>query len=100
MTAPPGQWPASEPCGEQITAERDPDLSTKNGQKRYLMCKLGVTRAQAHLLMAAYERDLERPVVTADKTYRPSFLDWLMRQAPGGRPIRAVRKHEWKVTSS
>lgn len=64
---------------------------------RYLVAELGVSRPQAHALIRAYERDLERPAVTADESYQPSFLTWLMQQVPGGRKP-TVRK--WRVGES
>jgi hypothetical protein len=100
MRHPPGTAPDSTLSGEQITADGDLDLSTKNGQRRYLCDRLGVSQREARLLLAAYEADLERPLATAGQSYRPGFLRWLMEQAPGGRPARAVRKHDWRLTSA
>ena len=90
----------AEPPGEQITGERDTDLSTKSGQERYLVRELGLTYPQAKHLIAAYERDLADAVRIGNDTGRSdfAFIDWLMRQAPGGRR-RSIRKHEWRVSS-
>lgn len=89
---------ATELCGEQITAESDTDLSTRNGQFRYLMRELGVSRAEAHALIRAFVRDMERPLVTSAASYSRDFLSWLMSQTPGGRKP-SIRKHEWRVSS-
>jgi len=95
MTAPPGNARhSSEPRVEQISAEREPDLSTKTKQMRYLVAELGVSRPQAHALIRAFERDQERPLVTSGETYRASFIDWLMRQAPSPRKP-TIRK--WRI---
>lgn len=91
---------ATELCGEQITAARDTDLSTTNGQKTFLVHELGVSRAEAARLIKAYRADLERPLVTAGRTHSLSFLAWLMSQAPGPGRQRSVLKREWRVSSS
>lgn len=103
MTAPPGIARRTEPPGERITGERETDLSTRSGQERYLVHSLGLTYPQAKELLRAYERDMERPLATVHQDYKPSFLDWLMRQAPGGRR-RTVRKFQvgeagWRTRS-
>lgn len=61
MTAPPGL--AADPLlfGEHITGTRH-DLSTRNGQLRYLVAELGVERRQAQALIRAYELDRRDPL--------------------------------------
>ncbi|MFS3128675.1 hypothetical protein ACLM5J_09745 [Nocardioides sp. Bht2] len=49
-------------------------------------------------MYVAYQRDQERPAVTAGATYRLSFLAWLMEQAPVKRN-REVLKHGWRVAN-
>lgn len=56
MPSPPACIATLAPFGERITAA-DPDLSTTNGQKRYLMTELGLTRQQASALLRAYALD-------------------------------------------
>lgn len=56
MTSPPGHAPTTQPFGELITGT-EPDLSTRNGQLRYLVDELGVTRRQAQALIRAYALD-------------------------------------------
>jgi len=99
MTAPPGLAPYTEPRVEQISAERVTDLSTRTQQMRFLVAELGITRSQAHRLLKAYEADLRDEAEVeriGNDTGRSDldFLDWLMRQSPGGRrpPVR-----KWKV---
>jgi len=97
MTAPPGR-PAyiALPCGEQITAESDSDLSTKNGQLRYLMRGLGVTRPQAHALIRAYvldQRDREARKVSAEL-----FSTWTNRRGDLIL-VRGKAQRPWAVTS-
>lgn len=88
----------TEPRVEQVSAESDTELSTRTQQMRYLVRELGVSRAEAHALIRAFVRDMERPLVTSAASYSRDFLSWLMRQAPGGRRV-AIRKHEWRVSS-
>lgn len=85
--SPPGRTATSEPRVEQISAERVTDLSTRTQQMRYLVQELGVTRPQAHALLKAYEKDLTDVVRIGNDTQRSddAFIDWLMRQVPGGR---------------
>ena len=81
---PPGLAPTTStvPRVEQISAE-GVDLSTRTKQMRFLVAELGVTRRQAHSLIVAYERDQNAPLPkSAQKTYRLSFLAWLMEQRP------------------
>lgn len=62
---PPGLSATTELCGEHITADGTTDLTTRNGQLRYLMCRvcgLGVSRPEAHRLVVAYERDRRNPL--------------------------------------
>lgn len=94
--SPPGLAAITEPPGEQITGEREADLSTKSGQERYLVHELGVTYPQAKALLKAYAADLADADRLGNDTGRSDadFLDWLMRQSPGERP-RAIRK--WRV---
>ena len=94
MTAPPGITPTTETAAghdRQVTAT---EVTLKREAIRFLRAELGITGAQANRLYGAYLRDLERPVVTAARSYRASFIDWLMRQAPGGRR-QDVRK--WRI---
>lgn len=84
---------ATEPCGEHITAERETDLTTTNGQKRFLMEECGLTRSQAARTLVAWKRDQERPVVTAAETYTTDFLTWLMKAPSDRKPT--VRK--WRI---
>lgn len=97
---PPGHMATTEPRVEQISAVSDTDLTTRTQQMRYLVQTCGVTRRQAHALIKAYEADMERPLVTARRTYRAHFIDWLMRQAPGPGLQRGVLKHEWRTASA
>ncbi len=63
--SPPALAPTTELCGEHITADGATDLSTRNGQLRYLMCPscgLGVSRAEAHRLIVAFEADQRDPL--------------------------------------
>ena len=93
MTAPPGLAPSTTLSGERITAGTAPDLSTRNGQRRYLCGELGIDQRQARLLIAAYERDQAAPLpASAQKSYRLGFLDWLMRRAPGPGRQRPVAR--------
>jgi hypothetical protein len=70
---------------------------------RFLVAELGITRPQAHRLIRAYELDM-RDAANIERIGNDTgrsdsdFLDWLMRQAPGGRR-RAVTKREWRVAS-
>lgn len=66
----------------------------------FLRTELGITGAQAHALFVAYERDVADARRIGNDTERSDleFIDWLMRQAPGGRRV-AIRKHEWRVSS-
>lgn len=110
MTAPPGLAPTTEPRVEQISAERDTDLSTRTQQMRFLVAELGITRPQAHRLIKAYEADLRDEANAArigNDTGRSdlAFIDWVMRQAPGqrSRPVRKWRVGEgggWAVRSA
>lgn len=86
--------------GEQITAVRDADLTTRNGQRRYLCRELGISQPEARLLIRAYEQDVADAIRIGNDTRRSDadFLDWLMRQAPTGRR-RAIKRHDWRVTS-
>lgn len=95
MSAPPGAL-ATELSGEHITEDRDADLSTRNGQRRYLCAELGVSQREARILIAAYERDVADAHRIGNDTARSdaSFIDWLMRQAPSQR-ARSVRR--WKI---
>lgn len=85
--------------GERITEERDYDLSTRNGQRRYLCEGLGISQQQARLLLKAYAADVADAVRVGNDTHRSDadFLSWLMSQAPGGRP-RSVRR--WRLGES
>ena len=93
----------TEPRVEHISAESDTALSTRTQQMRFLVAELGITRQQAHRLIKAYEADL-RDAANADRLGNDTgrsdadFLDWLLRQAPGGRK-RSVCKRDWRVTS-
>lgn len=97
--SPPGLAPTTEPSAG-YSRDRVTDLSTKEGRKRYLMQELGVTGCQAKRLLAAYAADLADADRLGNDTGRSdeAFLDWLMRQAPGGRK-RSVCKREWRVAS-
>lgn len=83
-----------------IRQEGDTAPSSKREALRWLRAELGITGAQAHALYAAYERDLADALRIGNDTGRSdfAFIDWLMRQAPGGRQ-RSVKKHEWRVSS-
>lgn len=85
MTAPPGHEPTTEPRVEQISAERDTDLSTRTKQMRHLVQTCGVTRPQAHALIKAYEADLAdaRRIGNTGRRSDLDFLAWLMTVKPG-----------------
>lgn len=85
--------------------------TSKREALRYLRDGLGITGAQANALFRAYQLDLleaERArehkvadvVRIGNDTGRSdfAFVDWLMRQVPGGRKTTTI-KHEWRVTS-
>lgn len=74
MTAPPGTAPTTQPFGELITGTRL-DLSTRNGQLRYLVDELGVTRRQAQALIRAYV--LDQRDADARQYVREEFGRWL-----------------------
>lgn len=97
---PPGHTATTETAAGHDRQVIDTAITTKREAIRYLRAELGVTGAQANRLYGAYVADQERPVVTAGRTYRSSFIDWLMRQAPGGRRPRATPKRGWRVTSA
>lgn len=96
-TAPPGTTLTTEPRVEQISAEREPDLSTRTGQMRYLVAELGITRPQAADLLRAYvldQRDRD-----ARRFVREEFGSWLHRRGD----IIVVRSKPhmpWRVASS
>lgn len=96
MSAPPGLIARTELSGEHITEGRAADLSTRNGQRRYLCAELGVGQREARLLIAAYERDVADAQRIGNDAARSdaSFLDWLMRQAP---TERRRAKRNWQV---
>ena len=94
MTSPPGIARTSEPLPGTQAGEGNRPLTSKREAFRHLRTSLGITGAQAHALYVAYARDAERPLVTAGRDYRPSFIDWLMRQAPNPRKT-TVRK--WRI---
>lgn len=85
MTAPPGLAPLPTLSGERITAGSD--LTTRNGQRRFLCAELGVDQRQARLLIVAYERDIADAVRIGNDTARSDgdFIGWLMSQGPGPR---------------
>ncbi len=56
MTSPPGLVASSKPFGELITGTGF-DLSTRNGQLRYIVHELRVDRRQAQALIRAFEAD-------------------------------------------
>lgn len=88
-----------EPRVEHISAVSDTDLTTRTQQMRYLVAELGITRPQAHALLRAYAADQSDAARIGNDTGRSDldFLDWLLRQAPGGR-VRSVKKREWRVS--
>lgn len=85
MPAPPGYMPTMETAAGHDRQVGDTAPTSKREAIRFLRAELKVTGAQANRLYEAYRRDQERPVATAAKSYRSSFIDWLMRQAPGAR---------------
>ena len=103
--SPPGLTATTERPGVHITGERVTDLSTKSGRERYLVDSLGLTYPQAKRLLAAYAADLADADRLGNDTGRSDadFLDWLLRQAPGGRkqPTRKWRVGEagWRTRS-
>lgn len=104
MTSPPGIARVAEPSAG-YSRDRIPDLSTKQGQKRYLMDGLGVSGPQAKALVKAYERDVADARRVGNDTDRSdaSFIDWLMRQSPSQR-TRQCRKYRlgesgWRTRS-
>lgn len=98
MTAPPGIAPTTETAAGHDRQVSDTALTSKREAIRYLRDQLQITGAQANRMYVAYQRDQERPAVTAGATYRLSFLAWLMEQAPVKRN-REVLKRQWAVTS-
>lgn len=74
--------------------------TSKRKALSFLRTELGITGAQAHALFVAYERDVADALRVGNDTERSDadFIDWLRRQAPGGRRV-AIRKHEWRVSS-
>ena len=98
--SPPGTLTRPTLSGERITAGHD--LETRNGQRRYLCAELGIGQREARLMIAAYEADVADAQRIGNDTARSDeeFIDWLMRQAPGGRRPRATPRSEWRVTST
>lgn len=101
-TPPPQLSGGAEPLPGDQAGEGHRPLTSKRQALRWLATELGVTGAEAHRLFVAYQRDQERPTVTASKSYKASFIDWLMRQAPSQRP-RTVAKWQigqgsWRLT--
>lgn len=93
MTAPPGIARTAEPLpGYQAGGRTAP--TPKREAIRYLRAELGITGAQAHALVIAYERDVADAVRVGNCTSRSdaSFIDWLMRQSPSQR-ARKCRKY-------
>lgn len=94
--------------GEQITADRDTDLSTRNGQRRYLCDHLGIDQRQARLLIAAYEQDVADALRIGNDTERSDFefMRWLMEERPLGltphrkTPAARVGDPAWPLKSS
>lgn len=97
---PPGHTATTETAAGHNRQVIDTAITSKREAIRYLRESLGITGAQAHQMYDAYRADLERPLVTAGRTYRPGFIAWLMEQAPNACYRRPVRKHEWRVTSA
>jgi hypothetical protein len=100
MTAPPGHAPTSTPFGERITGT-GLDLSTRNGQLRYLVAGLGVTRRQAQALIRAYaldQRDRQARQASAEE-----FGHWLRSNywpSVSRRPQPNMAAVGWRVRSS
>lgn len=90
----------AEPCGELITAERDTDLSTKNGRLRHLMRELGVTRPHAHALLRDYVRD--QRAADARQLAGEEFGVWVQRRGDiiSLRSKPRANAGGWRVTSS
>lgn len=73
--SPPAYTAHPAPPVEQISGVREPDLTTKSGQERYLVRELGVTYPQAKNLIRAYaldQRDRQARQVAAEE-----FGTWL-----------------------
>lgn len=75
-------------------------ITPKREAIRLLRADLGITGAQANRLYSAYLADVADAQRIGNDTGRSdvAFLDWLMRQTPGGR-ARPVVKRGWAVTS-
>lgn len=97
--SPPGLTQPTEPRVEQISAERDADLSTRTAQMRWLVGQLGITRPQAHRLIVAYQHDQhDARMADASRFVREEFGPWLRRRGDL-LVVRSKAKHEWRVSS-
>jgi hypothetical protein len=73
----------------------DTEPTSRRSQLRYLRLSLGITGAQAHALVVAYEKDVDDAIRIGNDTWRSDlgFIDWLMRQTPAGNPsMKRIRK--------
>lgn len=98
--SPPGVTATTERPGVHITGVRVTDLTSQTSRERYLVAELGVTYPQAKALIRAYEVEVSHAARIGNDSGRSDadFLDWLLRQAPGGRR-RATQKREWRGLS-
>lgn len=86
----------TEPPGEQITGERETDLSTKGAQERYLVRSLGITYPQAKALIRAYV--LDQRDADARHAAREEFRAWFARRGDL-LIVRGKKQHAWRVAS-
>ena len=117
MPSPPGLAPTTEPSLGVTKRARVTDLAAKSeyvafcrergmepdsnrANKAWLMDRCGFTGSQAKATIEAYLLDCADADRLGNDTGRSdeAFLDWLMRQAPGGRK-RSVCKRDWRVRS-
>jgi hypothetical protein len=97
MTAPPGTLAPTETAAghnRQVTA---PEVTSKRQALRWLASELGITGAQAHRLVVAYEKDQRD--ADAREFIAEEFGPWLRRRGDL-LVVRGRARREWKVVSS
>jgi hypothetical protein len=95
MTAPPGSTYIAEPLpGYQAGGRTAP--TSKRQALRWLAAELGITGAQAHRLVVAYEKDQRD--ADAREFIAEEFGPWLRRRGDL-LVVRGKAKREWRVRS-
>lgn len=95
MSAPPGLAPVAESLPDYQAGGRTAPTS-KRQALRWLALELGITGAQAHRLVVAYEKDLRD--ADAREFIAEEFGPWLRRRGDL-LVVRGKAQHAWRVTS-